>query len=69
MLLWRGARVNKLQKTHNNLENLEELCIQGVKLKPAKHFAKAEPIHYARNHILLNSNICHIVQINDGLKK
>lgn len=51
------------------MENLEELCIQGVKLKPAKHFAKAEPIHYARNHILLNSNICHIVQINDGLKK
>lgn len=69
VLLCRRAGVNKLRKAHNNLENLEELCIQGIRLKLAKHVAKAEPIHYARNHTLLNSKICHIVQFNDGLKK
>lgn len=63
------AGVNKLQKAHNNLKNLEELCIHGIRLKLGKHFAKADTIHYARNHTLLNSNICHIVQFNDGLKK
>lgn len=67
ILLCSRAGINKLQKAHNNLENLEELCIQGIRLKLAKYFAKAEPTRYVRNHILLNSSI--IVQFNDGLRK
>lgn len=69
VLLCRRAGVNTLQKVHNDFENVEELCVQGIRLKMAKYFAKATPIHYAGNHTLLNFSISHVVEYNDKLKK
>lgn len=43
--------VGKLQKAHNDLENVQELCVQGIRLKIATCFAKATPIHCAGNHM------------------
>lgn len=62
VLLCRTARVNKLQKVHNAFENVEELCVQGIRLKIVKYFAKAMPISHAGNHMLLNFSISHVVQ-------
>lgn len=44
------------------LKIVEELCVQGIRLKIVKYFSKAMPIHYAGNHMLLNFSISHVVQ-------
>lgn len=59
------AEVNKLQDIHNDLENVEELCVQAIRLKIAKYVAKDTPIHHAGKHTLLNINTSHTVQYND----
>ena len=43
------------------LKIVEELCVQGIRLKIVKYFSKAMPIHYAGNHMLLNFSISHVV--------